>query len=90
MYIYFFSFVQPYSGTDRSSNTLIHSPQRCPVRLSDPTSSVLESKRRNPESKLAQVAKPSEFTHSGQLIAAGHRKVAVIITHNLKCNFHYS
>jgi len=38
------------------------------VRLSVSTSSLLESKRRNPESKPAQVSEQSEFTHSEELI----------------------
>jgi len=44
---------------------------RCPVRLSDSTSSVLESKRRNSES-LAQAPEQSKFTHSGSFVATGH------------------
>jgi len=36
-----------------------------PVRLRDSTSNFLESKRRNSQSKLAQVREQSEFTHSG-------------------------
>jgi len=35
---------------------------RCPMRLSDSTSSFLLKKRRNSESKLAQVPEQGEFT----------------------------
>jgi len=48
------------------------SGERCPVRLSDSTSSFLYSKRRNSWSKLAQVPEQSKFTHSDSLVAAGH------------------
>jgi len=40
---------------------------RCPVRLSDSTSSFLQSKRRHSYSKLAHVHEQREFTYSAYL-----------------------
>jgi len=61
-----------FDSANRMFRMVPVSGERRPVRRSDSTSSVLDSKRRNSESKLAQVPKQSEFTHSGSLVAAEH------------------
>jgi len=59
--------VAPAVAMDETSSLL-----RCPVRLSDSTSSFLYSKRRNSWSKLAHVYEQSEVAHSVYLVASGH------------------
>jgi len=60
--------------------------QRYPVRRSDSTSSFLESKRRDSESKLAQVYEQSEFLpRAVSLVAAAWPLHDIVITNIVSC-----
>ena len=65
IYIYIYRGVNPAVGACATAPSWFSTCLRCPVRLSDSTSSFLSSKRRNSQSKLAQVPEQSELTHSG-------------------------